>query len=162
MSYSPPCDYGAFDVALKALKAHCIEGFHRRHDDKVNFEYIDDKKSAETRREIIRLYSSIDISESDQYNPRVLLLPFSHAAGHNFQYVGKDVILFAPLWKAVDPVEAIAREQQAIGRVFRSGQANEVDVYRLLLESDKAEFDVEKMIYELNTDRKNIEAACSE
>ena len=142
------------------MKAHCIEGFHRRHDDKVNFEYIDDKKSAETRREIIRLYSSIDISESDQYNPRVLL-PFSHAAGHN-QYVGKDVILFAPLWKAVDPVEAIAREQQAIGRVFRSGQANEVDVYRLLLESDKAKFDVEKMIYELNTDRKNIEAACSE
>ena len=72
-----PYDYGAFDVALKALKAHCIEGFHRRHDDKVNFEYIDDKKSAETRREIIRLYSSIDISESDQYNPRVL---YCHSA----------------------------------------------------------------------------------
>eukprot|EP00942_MAST-04A_sp_MAST-4A-sp1_P009687 g9687.t1 len=76
------------------------------NNDKIDHKTIDDTKPAETRREIIRLYSSIDISDGDRLNPRVLLLPFSHAAGHNFQYVGKDVILYAPLWKASDPVEA--------------------------------------------------------
>ena len=92
-----------------------------------------------------------------------MLLPFSHAAGHNFQYVGKDVILYAPLWKASDPVEAIAREQQAIGRVFRSGQVNSVNVYRFLLthEKDKT-FDIDDMIFQQNTKKENIEAACSE
>ena len=158
-----PFDYGAFDVALKALQSNCVEGFDVNDDKKIHFEFIDDSKPAETRREIIRLYSSIDISDADRFNPRVLLLPFSHAAGHNFQYVGKDVILFAPLWKAVDPVEAIAREQQAIGRVFRSGQINPVNVYRFLLTHSKdSGFDVDKLIFDQNTNKSNIEAACSE
>lgn len=158
-----PYDCGAYDIALKALQSHCVEGFDVNDDKKIHFEYIDDTKPAETRREIIRLYSSIDISDGDRFNPRVLLLPFSHAAGHNFQYVGKDVILYAPLWKASDPVEAIAREQQAIGRVFRSGQVNSVNVYRFLLthEKDKT-FDIDDMIFRQNTKKENIEAACSE
>ena len=36
-------------------------------------------------------------SEEDQRRPRVLLLSFQHAAGHNFQYVSRDAVLFAPL-----------------------------------------------------------------
>jgi hypothetical protein len=39
-----------------------------------------------------------DVIAADKLRPRVLLLSFDHAAGHNFQYVSRDVVLFAPLW----------------------------------------------------------------
>jgi len=91
-----------------------------------------------------------------------LLLPFSHAAGHNFQYVSRDAILFAPLWLSSDLVEAIAKEQQAIGRVFRSGQKRKVNIHRFILKPRKGKTEtVEKVIYAQNNLAANIEAACS-
>ena len=159
-----PKDYGAFDLALGLFRKYFVEGA-KQHDQevlgRVNFDYIDDDKSAEIRREIIKRFSNRDTLASDKNNPRVLLLPFSHAAGHNFQYVGRDVVLFAPLWSSVDPVEAIAKEQQAIGRMFRSGQEREVRVHRFLLKNEFSKESIEHEIYEQNNAIENIEAACS-
>ena len=64
--------------------------------------------------------------------PRVLLLSFENAAGLNLQYVCHHVVLYAPLW-AQDTVAAVANEQQAIGRVYRYGQTQQVTVHRMLM-----------------------------
>jgi site-specific DNA-cytosine methylase len=157
-----PLDCGAFDVAKKSLQQSLNKGINPPGESKLNYDYIDNKKSAEERRAIIRRFSNPDACDSDKRNPRVLLLPFSHAAGHNFQYVSRDAILFAPLWLSSDLVEAIAKEQQAIGRVFRSGQKRKVNIHRFILKPRKGKTEtVEKVIYAQNNLAANIEAACS-
>ena len=91
----------------------------------------------------------------------MLLLPFEHAAGHNFQYVSHHVVLFAPLWRGDDPVAATAKEQQAIGRVFRPGQKQAVVVHRIVLKGPGGEDTLDKEMIARNRDPKTIQAATS-
>ena len=63
-----------------------------------------------------------DVTDGDQRTtPRVLLLPFSLATGHNLQFVSADVVLFSPLF-LTDRVASVAAECQAIKRCFRPFQ----------------------------------------
>ena len=54
-----------------------------------------------------------------------------------------------------------AYEQQAIGRVFRSGQRRDCIVHRVLLAGPNGEKTIDHKIWEQNTDKHNIEAATS-
>lgn len=83
------------------------------------------------------------------------------SARHNFQYVARDVVLFAPLWRDDDPVPAVAQEQQAIGRVFRSGQTRTVRCHRILLTGPKGEPTIDDALYMRNVDKDTIQAATS-
>ena len=103
----------------------------------------------------------LDQLESDRKRPRVLILPFAHAAGHNFQYVSSHVILFAPLYEGEDAVAATAKEQQAMGRVFRPGQRSPVQVYRIVLQGPKGEATLDREMIARNRDEKTIQAATS-
>jgi hypothetical protein len=122
--------------------------------------FNDDTPSAERRR-ILGTFVVVDQLESDKTNPRVLLIPFSHAAGHNFQYVSCETILAAPLYIGDDAVPAAANEQQAIGRVFRSGQREKVTVHRVILVGPRSEETMDGMLTARNTNKFTIEAATS-
>ena len=145
-----PVNSGAFDVAVNALKN--IPG---------GLCHFDDNTEAAERRRILTEFSQIDQLESDRKRPRVLILPFAHAAGHNFQYVSNHVILFAPLYEGEDAVAATAKEQQAIGRVFRPGQRSPVRVYRIILKGPKGEATLDREMIARNRDEKTIQAATS-
>jgi hypothetical protein len=145
-----PVSSGAFDVAVKALKT--IPG---------GVCYFDDSTDAAERRRILTEFSQVDQLETDRKRPRVLILPFAHAAGHNFQYVSRHVILFAPLYEGDDAVAATAKEQQAIGRVFRPGQRSPVQVYRIILKGPKGEATLDREMIARNQDEKTIQAATS-
>ena len=67
------------------------------------------------RMAMLREFSQVDITAEDAARPRVLLLSFAHAAGHNFQYACCNVVMVAPLCR--DPIASTAQEQQAICRV---------------------------------------------
>ena len=89
----------------------------------------------------------------------MLLLSFENAAGLNLQYVCHHVVLYAPLW-AQDTVAAVANEQQAIGRVYRYGQTEDVTVHRLLMTKEGgAAQTVDEHLHSLNTNDETINAA---
>eukprot|EP00501_MAST-03F_sp_TOSAG23-6_P000813 GSMAST32.ASY1.ANO1.843.1 assembled CDS len=147
--FAPDADE-AFNAVCKALS-----------DAPGGMSFFNDETPASQRREIISSFASVDQLESDLKNPRVLVLPFSHAAGHNFQYVSCNMILVAPLWLGDDGVRAVANEQQAIGRIFRSGQLKKCTIYRVLLCGPNGEKTIDHSLYGVNTDASNIEAATS-
>lgn len=63
----------------------------------------------------------------------LLLLLIDDAVGLNLQHVSRFIVFFAPVWRK-NPAEAAAAERQAIGRVYRPGQAHStVHVARMLL-----------------------------
>ena len=91
--------------------------------------------------------------------PRVLLLSFENAAGLNLQYVCHHVVLYAPLW-AQDTVAAVANEQQAIGRVYRYGQTQQVTVHRMLMHKERGNSQtVDEHLHAMNTAEATINAA---
>ena len=90
--------------------------------------------------------------------PRVLLLSFENAAGLNLQYVCHHVVLYAPLW-AQDTVAAVANEQQAIGRVYRYGQTQQVTVHRMLMHKEGTSQTVDEHLHAMNTAEATINAA---
>jgi hypothetical protein len=102
-----------------------------------------------------------DLTEQDRERPRVALLRFEHAAGHNFQRVSHNVIMYAPLWLDEDGVGAAAKEQQAIGRVNRPGQTKTVFVHRIMLQGPKGEKTIDHSLVERNTDKERIAKATS-
>ena len=69
--------------------------------------------------------------------------------------------LFAPLFEGDDAVSATAKQQQAIGRVFRPGQRGEVQVYRILLRGLNGEATLDREMIARNRDEKTIQAATS-
>jgi site-specific DNA-cytosine methylase len=132
-----------------------------RRADVGGVDFFDDATDAEARRAMLRKFQARDQLESDRANARVLVLPFSHAAGHNFQYVSCEVVLCAPLWLG-DPIRSCANEVQAIGRVFRSGQSrSECNVHRVLLVGPNGAQTIDHSIHRQNTDVRNVEAATS-
>ena len=89
---------------------------------------------------------------SGEARASVLLLSFECAAGLNLQTCSHNVVLYAPLFSRSDPVAAVAKEQQAMGRVWRYGQTHDVTVHRLVLEGPRGEDSVDRLLIARNTD----------
>ena len=88
----------------------------------------------------------------DPSRPIVLLLSFEYSSALNLQHVSHDIVFYAPLW-GEDPsgVHAAANEQQAIGRVVRIGQAQDVMVHRLLATGPNGQDTIDKRVIGRNT-----------
>ena len=95
-------------------------------------------------------FSQPDIQ--DPARPRVLLMSFDYSSALNLQHVSHNIVFYAPLW-GEDPVgvHAAANEQQAIGRVVRIGQTQDVVVHRLIVVGPKGQETIEQRIVERNT-----------
>uniref|UniRef100_A0A7S1N9W5 Helicase C-terminal domain-containing protein n=1 Tax=Eutreptiella gymnastica TaxID=73025 RepID=A0A7S1N9W5_9EUGL len=106
---------------------------------------------------VISAFTQPTLSGEDRVS--VLLLSFECAAGLNLQTCSHNVILYAPLFSRSDPVAAVAKEQQAIGRVWRYGQTQKVKVHRLVLQGPKGKPTVDQALIARNTDAELLQQA---
>jgi len=142
--------YGGYDSALTALK-----------NSKQPFCKVDESDSVEQQNEIISWFRHIDATEDDRKRPRILLLSFSQAAGHNLQEACKHVILFDPVYSGTDAVADASVEEQAVGRVFRQGQKYDVTVTRIIVKDPEGKRCLDEWIMERNLDENVLAAATS-
>lgn len=129
-----------------------------------NYEFCyvcDENDSVEKQNETISWFRHLDATEEDHQRPRVLLLSFAQAAGHNFQEACKDVILYDPIYTGTDAVEDCSIEEQAVGRVMRQGQKYDVTAYRIVVKDPKGQRCVDDWIIERNEDPDVLRAATS-
>lgn len=105
-----------------------------------------------------RAFAHADLTDADRALPRIALLTFDQAAGLNLQHSCSHVVLFAPLYTGTDPVPSCAKEQQAIGRVLRDGQKQEVFVYRIILKGPRGQNTVDTQVLIRNTKESTIQA----
>ena len=95
---------------------HTHHTLHAHVDLNPSFAVLDEHDDAlKERTAMLRDFSQVDITAEDAARPRVLLLSFDHAAGHNFQYACCNVVMVAPLCR--ESIASTAQEQQAICRV---------------------------------------------
>eukprot|EP00536_Pseudo-nitzschia_multiseries_P006390 jgi/Psemu1/192957/e_gw1.134.12.1 len=142
--------YGGYNSALTALK-----------NSKQRFCNVDENDSVEQQNETISWFRHVDATEEDRKRPRILLLSFSQAAGHNLQEACKNVILFDPVYTGVDAVADASVEEQAVGRVFRQGQKYDVTVTRIVLKDPDGKRCLDDWIIERNLDENVLAAATS-
>jgi hypothetical protein len=142
--------YGGYDSALAALKSS-----------KLRFCNVDESDSVGKQNEIISWFRHVDATEEDHRRPRILLLSFSQAAGHNLQEACKNVILYNPVYSGTDAVADASVEEQAVGRVMRQGQKYDVTVTRILLKDPDGKRCLDDWITERNLDEKVLAAATS-
>lgn len=107
------------------------------------------------------LLTIIDATEEDRARPRILLLSFSQAAGHNLQEACKNVILYDPVYSGTDAVADASVEEQAVGRVMRQGQKYDVTVFRIILKDPEGKRCLDDWITERNLDENVLRAATS-
>merc|ERR1712238_79967 len=105
--------------------------------------------------------SIIDATEEDRQRPRILLLSFSQAAGHNLQEACKNVVLYDPVYSGTDAVADASVEEQAVGRVMRQGQKYDVTVTRIAVQGPEGEICLDDWIIDRNTDEEVLAAATS-
>jgi site-specific DNA-cytosine methylase/superfamily II DNA or RNA helicase len=139
---------GEAQAAARAALAECSIAFTELPQD------------AEHQGGIVKTFAHVDATDADRARPRVLLLTFEQAVGLNLQHSCHHAVLFAPLW-GEDQVLACAQEQQAIGRIHRPGQKNDVHVYRLVVVGPKGEELVDQQVVRRNTSETLIAAATS-
>ena len=142
--------YGGYDSALEALKKS-----------KQPFCNVNESDSVEKQNEIISWFRHVDATEEDRNRPRILLLSFSQAAGHNLQEACKNVILYDPVYSGTDAVADASVEEQAVGRVMRQGQKYDVTVTRIILKAPDGKRCLDDWIMERNLDEKVLAAATS-
>lgn len=142
--------YGGYDSALLALKKS-----------KQPFCNVDEGDSVGKQNEIISWFRHVDATEEDRKRPRILLLSFSQAAGHNLQEACKNVILYDPVYSGTDAVADASVEEQAVGRVMRQGQKYDVTVTRIVLKDPEGKRCLDDWIMERNLDEKVLAAATS-
>lgn len=142
--------YGGYRGALAALNAS--GNF---------FCEISDNHSVQEQNEIISWFRHADASEEDRARPRILLLSFEQAAGHNLQEACHNVIIYDPMYSGTDAVADASVEEQAVGRVMRQGQKYDVTVTRILVMGPKGERSVDSWIVERNLDEDVLRAATS-
>ena len=127
--------------------------------------WLDQEDSVEHKNEKIGWYQHGDATEEDRKRPRVLVLHFEHAAGLNLQSECYNLILFTPLYVGVggsssDPVADCSTELQAIGRVYRPGQARpQVNIYRIEVQGPDGEECLDGHLIRRNTDKTTMEKA---
>lgn len=98
----------------------------------------------------LELFQLPDIHDPER--PLVLLISFDYSSALNLQKVSHNVVLYSPLWgEDAEGVHAAANEQQAIGRVLRLGQTQDVVVHRIVAVGPKGQSSIEQRIVERNT-----------
>lgn len=142
--------YGGYASALEALKSsgkkHCNISAHH---------------SVQEQNDIISWFRHVDATDEDRKRPRVLLLSFEQAAGHNLQEACHNVILYDPMYSGNDPVADASVEEQAVGRVMRQGQKYDVYVTRIAVQGPDGETCLDDWIINRNTDEEVLAAATS-
>jgi Helicase conserved C-terminal domain len=142
--------FGGYACALKALKGS----------DKT-FCHVSSNHTVQEQNEIISWFRHVDATDKDRARPRVLLLSFEQAAGHNLQEACHNVIIFDPMYSGADAVADASVEEQAIGRVMRQGQKHDVTVTRIVLKGPNGERSLDDWIVERNLDPDTLAAATS-
>ena len=142
--------YGGYASALSALKASGRE-----------FSHVDENHSVLEQNEIISWFRHADATEEDRARPRILLLSFSQAAGHNLQEACHNVIMYDPMYSGSDAVADASVEEQALGRVMRQGQTDDVTCYRILVKGPDGEACLDDVIVDRNLDEEVLRAATS-
>jgi hypothetical protein len=142
--------YGGYESALAALK-----------NSKQRFCNVDETDSVGKQNEIISWFRHVDATDEDRKRPRILLLSFSQAAGHNLQEACKNVILYDPVYSGTDAVADASVEEQAVGRVMRQGQKYDVTVTRIILKDPDGKRCLDDWIMERNLDDQVLAAATS-
>ena len=142
--------YGGYNSALEALKGSGKEFSHVKGSDTV-----------EKQNEIISWFRHVDATDDDRKRPRILLLSFEQAAGHNLQEACHNVIIYDPMHSGTDAVADASVEEQAVGRVMRQGQKYDVTVTRIVLKGPNGERCIDDWIVERNLDKDVLRAATS-
>lgn len=142
--------FGGYAGALKALQASGKP-----------FCEISDNHSVQEQNEIISWFRHVDATEEDRARPRVILLSFEQAAGHNLQEACHNVIIYDPMYSGSDAVADASVEEQAVGRVMRQGQKHNVTVTRLVVKGPEGERCLDDWIIERNLDPDVLAAATS-
>ena len=142
--------YGGYASALSALKS----SDHK-------FSHVDENHTVLEQNEIISWFRHVDATEEDKARPRILLLSFNQAAGHNLQEACHNVIMYDPMYSGSDAVADASVEEQALGRVMRQGQTDDVTCYRILVKGPNGERCLDDVIVERNLDEEVLRAATS-
>ena len=142
--------FGGYDSALEALKKSGRKFCHLSEQDSVH-----------QQNEIISWFRHEDATDQDRARPRVLLLSFEQAAGHNLQEACHNVIIYDPMYSGSDAVADASVEEQAVGRVMRQGQKNDVTVTRLVVKGPKGQRCLDDWLVERNLDEDVLRAATS-
>ena len=142
--------HGGHESALSALKSSGRKFCH-----------VDDSHSVLEQNEIISWFRHTDATEEDRARPRILLLSFNQAAGHNLQEACHHVIMYDPMYSGSDAVADASVEEQALGRVLRQGQKEDVTCYRILVKGPNGEKCLDDCIIERNLDEDVLRAATS-
>ena len=142
--------YGGYKSALAALAASDREFCHVSENDTV---YEQNK--------IISWFRHTDATEEDRQRPRILLLSFEQAAGHNLQEACHHVVIYDPMYSGADAVADASVEEQAVGRVMRQGQKYDVSVTRIIVKGPNGERCLDDWIMERNLDEDVLRAATS-
>mmetsp|Transcript_26349 Transcript_26349/g.39929 ORF Transcript_26349/g.39929 Transcript_26349/m.39929 type:complete len:680 (+) Transcript_26349:2845-4884(+) len=142
--------YGGYDEARSALQ---VSG--------KKFCHISDNDTVHDQNETISWFRHVDATDDDRARPRILLLSYEQAAGHNLQEACHHVILYEPMYSGTDAVADASVEEQAIGRVMRQGQKYDVTVTRIVVKGPKGERCLDDWIVERNLDEDVLRAATS-
>lgn len=142
--------FGGYHSALKALKTSGTQ-----------YCAISDNHSVQEQNEIISWFRHVDATDEDKARPRVILLSFEQAAGHNLQEACHNVIIYDPMYSGSDAVADASVEEQAVGRVMRQGQKHNVTVTRIVVKSPEGERCLDDWIIERNLDPEVLAAATS-
>jgi len=143
-------EYGGHPAACKSLK-----------DAGEPFVSIDEGEAVELQNERISWFRHQDVTEEERARPRILVLSFEQAAGHNLQTACNNVIMFEPRYSGLDAVADASVEEQAIGRVMRQGQTKDVNLTRIILCGPSGERSTDDWLVERNTDEETLMAATS-
>lgn len=127
----------------------------------VKFSHVDDSDSVLEQNETISHFRHIDVNDEERARPRILLLSFSQAAGHNLQEACHNVIMYDPMYSGSDAVADASVEEQALGRVMRQGQTNDVTCHRILVKGPNGEPCLDDVIVDRNEDEEVLRAATS-
>ena len=142
--------YGGHGSALSALRSSGRPFCH-----------VDDNQSVLEQNEIISYFRHKDATSEDRARPRILLLSFNQAAGHNLQEACHNVIMYDPMYSGSDAVADASVEEQALGRVMRQGQTEDVTCYRILVQGPNGEECLDDFIVKRNLDEEVLRAATS-
>ena len=144
--------YGAYKSACDALgdttATYCTE-----EDDNLSW----NKKISRYRNATVQ----------DGERQRVLILNFENCAGLNLQAACHDVIFYVPVYSMENNnVKDASSEQQAIGRVYRTGQTRDVTIHRIIMEPPATEDEkvkkngtLDRWVHNRNTNEEAVQRA---
>ena len=142
--------YGGYGSAAKALS-----------NSNTPFCQVRDEMAVDEQNEIISWFRHVDATDEDRSRPRILLLSFAQAAGHNLQEACHHIIIYDPMYSGSDAVADASVEEQAIGRVMRQGQKHDVTVTRIVVRGADGEACLDDWIVKRNLDENVLAAATS-